>query len=69
VRRHLAAERAAGETFEIAWPRALGTIPPRTYERAEWVAALRWAEAEFRATYNGRDAERGAVREELLVAA
>ena len=69
MRRHLAAERAAGASFAEAWPRALGAIPPRTYERAEWLAALRWAEAEFRAAYDRFEPEHGTVCEDLLLAA
>ncbi len=69
VRHRLAAERERGETFEAAWPRALAAVPRRAPERAGWIEALRWAEAEFRAAYDRREGESSPLREEVLLAA
>lgn len=69
ARRYLAAERAAGAPFADAWARALAVVPPRTYERAEWVAALAWARPGFEAAYRRPEGARRTVREDVLLAA
>jgi len=44
-------------------------VPPRTYERAEWVAALAWARPGFEAAYRRPEGARRTVREDVLLAA
>ena len=63
VRRHLAAERAAGAPFDLAWPVAL-TAALRDVGREEardWRLALEWARPAFEAAYHGEDAEPATV--------
>lgn len=60
VRLCLQHHRAKGVSFDIAWTRALQSLPRGDLggmksDREVWVAVLRWARPEFEAAYHRRE--------------
>jgi hypothetical protein len=68
VRHRLAAERAAGTPFPVAWRKALRAIPTREPDRAEWLRVLRDTEDAWREAFEGVEGGSPRVDEEILAA-